>query len=715
MSRLLAHRIVHALLMLWLFGTAVTAALAAEELAIDRDNIAVTRSVKIKPGRYLIKDADNNGVLQIQADNVVVDFQGATLAAMTLDGADLSKADGIGISVQGAKNVTIRNAKIHGYAFNIRATASPGLKLEGCDVSLAKAQRIAMDGRPIEIWLVLRSLDAWRSYGAGMWIESSDRSTVTRCRGTGTQNGLLLVNSAECKVAECDFSYNSGFGIGLWGSCRNEVAWNMIDFVNRPWGGGWGGDSAALVVVGGSHDNYLVGNSMTHSGDGFFLTDELNGGLDEKTKTSNFKGNCNNNIVAKNDGSWSTANAFEGTFSYGNIYYANWANDSSFGFWLGFSNDSLLLKNEIKNNRNDGIAIEHGHGTRIEANTIADNRGAAVALWAGGPEWIRKLCPSKDIDIHDNIIERCGRAFRLDNCELVSADGNRLDGVPEEKYSFAARTPLQILAKFEVGARFLRLKQILDARPANFTMYRDGNGPKGIEWLQPDAFAPRDSRGKLVTWRLRDSATLELYPLVKDELKFQAPDWIKIGRDEKTGLHVASASTTAGPGEWKRFTLTVTSKAVKEPQRIEGTFLTAEWDTRWFAWGKPTKLAYDDAAGWSKLFESKPLYEKRTRELSANLWQRGFPPGVPHNDFAILAKTQVKMPAGKYRLSTLSDDGIRVFLDGKEVISRWNHHGATPDAAEVEVTEGVHEFVVHYFQEDGGSALDFGWQKLDTP
>ncbi|HOW71469.1 MAG TPA: right-handed parallel beta-helix repeat-containing protein [Phycisphaerae bacterium] len=710
-----ACRLTYVLLMFGVLGAGANPARADEELVIDRDNLVITRSVSIKPGRYRVRDADGNGVLQVKADDVVVDFRGAILAGMDIEGADLSKAEGVGLSVSGVKNVTIRNAKVHGFAFNIRAVDSPGLKLEGCDVSYAKAQRIAAGGRPIEIWLVLRSLDAWRSYGAGLWLESCSPSNVSRCRGTGTQNGLLLVHSAECKVSECDFSYNSGFGIGLWGSCRNEVSWNLIDFVNRPWGGGWGGDSAALVVVGGSHDNYLVGNSMTHSGDGLFLTDELNGGLNEQTRTCHFKGNCNNNIIARNDGSWSTANAFEGTFSFANVYYENRANDSSFGFWLGFSNDSILLRNEIRDNRNDGIAIEHGHGTRIEANTLAGNRGAAIGLWASGPEWLRSLCPSKDIDIRDNVIDRCGRGFRLDNCDLVSVGGNTVQNTPEDNYVYAKRAAPRVLAKFESGPRFLRLKRILDACPPGFRMYREGSGPKGIEWLQPDDFAPRDSRGKLATWRPRDAATLELFPLVKEELRFQGPDWIQVTRDEKAGVYVASARSTPGPGEWKRYMLTVTSTHAGEPQKVEGAFLTAEWNTRWFGWGKPTKLAYDDAAGWARLFASPPLHEQRTRELSTRLWRQGFPPGVPHNDFAILATTQVWMPAGRYRLSTLSDDGIRVFLDGKEVISRWNHHGTMSDATEVDVAEGVHEFVVHYCQEDGASTLDFGWQKLDQP
>jgi hypothetical protein len=69
------------------------------------------------------------------------------------------------------------------------------------------------------------------------------------------------------------------------------------------------------------------------------------------------------------------------------------------------------------------------------------------------------------------------------------------------------------------------------------------------------------------------------------------------------------------------------------------------------------------------------------------------------------------MAGGRYNLSTISDDGHRVFLDNKEVISRWNHHGPTSDQAEVDIAEGVHEWTVHYCQEDGASALVFNWQE----
>jgi len=691
-----------------------TTAGAENDLVIDRDNIVVTRSVRIRPGDYRIKDVDEDGVLQITGDNVAVDFQGAALAAMPLIGADLSQAQGIGIALEGARNVTIRNAKVHGYFFNIRAIKAPGLTLEGCDVSYSRGQRIAVEGHPIEIWLVLRSLEAWRSYGAGIWIEESNGSVVRRCRGSGAQNGLLLVHSDGCRLTENDFSFNSGFGIGLWASSRNVVAWNRIDFVNRPWGGGWGGDSAALVIVNGSNEDYLVGNSMTHSGDGLFLTDRVNGGFDEQKQTTRFEGSCNHNVIAYSDGSWSTANAYEGTFSFGNVYYRNFANDSNFGFWLGYSSDSLILENEVLRNNYDGIAIEHGHGTRIEGNIFSDNRGAAVALWSS-EGWLDKLHPSRDLDIRDNVIQRCGRAFRLDHSTQVSAGGNKIEGTPQSEFEFVERPPASTLARFRESAPFKRLQEVTGAKPRGFTMLRDEAGPKGVDWLEPDEFAPRDYRGGLVAWRHKDAATIELLALVPEKLKLTAPDWISIEPQATSNLYTVSAKPSPGLGESKPYSIEIRRASGGGTQTLTGTFLTAQWDVRWYGWDQPVRLAYEDAPAWAKLFESKPIHRETARNLSASLWTRGFPEGVPHSHFAILASTKIKLAGGRYRLSTLSDDGIRVFLDGREVISRWNHHGPTPDETEVDIPEGVHEWVVHYCQESGASALAFAWRKLTKP
>jgi len=354
------------------------------EIVIDRDNIKIDKSVKIKPGTYKVEDKDKNGVLHVEKDGITIDFQGATLW-----GADKKTAPnrrkGIGISIKGRKQVILKNAKIHGFLYNIVLKDCKNVSLENCDVSFAKIDRINPGH-----WLLIRNIGSWRSYGAGIWLEGCQRCNVYGSKGRQTQNGVILVDSENCEVLHNDFSYNSGWGIGLWNSSQNKIMYNKADFCVG------GGDAAGITIAHQSHKNWIMNNSFTHSGVGLFLTNRSDARKPED-------GSCNDNVVAYNDGSYAGSNAFEMTFGNRNILIGNIATYSNYGFWCGYSNDFLFIGNIITNNWTHGIAIEQGHGHRFENNEIARNMRSGIALWAHPS---KKRYPSKDYTILNNQINQ---------------------------------------------------------------------------------------------------------------------------------------------------------------------------------------------------------------------------------------------------------------------------------------------------------------------
>ena len=92
--------------------------------------------MRIKPGVYVVEDADRNGVLQIAADDVVVDFRGATLASRkNVQTGDKEQYDGIGVAVGAHERVVVKDAKIYGYRFNLKAEGCEQLLIENCDCS----------------------------------------------------------------------------------------------------------------------------------------------------------------------------------------------------------------------------------------------------------------------------------------------------------------------------------------------------------------------------------------------------------------------------------------------------------------------------------------------------------------------------------------------------------------------------------------------------
>ncbi|MGO8689408.1 MAG: alpha-N-acetylglucosaminidase TIM-barrel domain-containing protein [Thermoguttaceae bacterium] len=467
------------------------------EIALAPANRVITQSVRIKPGRYEFADPEGKGAVRVEADNVTVDFQGATLQSCDIAKAKRNTLKGLGINVQGRKNVTIKNAKVFGYKYNIRLLDAENVQVESCDVSYSLAERLMDKGRAVCGGLDLRGPDAWRNYGAGIWMEKVRHGSVRRCSGLYAQNGLLLFHSDHCLVTDNDFSCNSGWGIGLYMSSDNVVSWNLTDFVIRP----GCGDSASIVATNGANRNYFVGNSMTHSGDGFFLSNLTDVGEDPVTKVFHPKGSADDNVIAYNDGSWSPCNAFEGTFAFRNVYYNNIANDSGYGFWLGYSCDTLIADNEINHNRADGVAIEQGHGNLIEHNTMEDTAGTAVHLWAAPPtDRPRKRWPSKNLDIRDNIIRRAGAAYNLANSTDYYVGNNTLEKAPVPKDLASSKQPNQTtgLARFLSSDQRKRLDEILATKPKGFKLYRETGGPVGQKAFEKgfwDEYSPHDVRG----------------------------------------------------------------------------------------------------------------------------------------------------------------------------------------------------------------------------
>ena len=69
--------------------------------------------------------------------------------------------------------------------------------------------------------------------------------------------------------------------------------------------------------------------------------------------------------------------------------------------------------------------------------------------------------------------------------------------------------------------------------------------------------------------------------------------------------------------------------------------------------------------------------------------------------------------AGRYELTTVSDDGVRVLVDGIGVLENWTWHSRERDVAELELAAGPHQLTLEYFQINGPMALTVELRKLD--
>jgi PA14 domain-containing protein/K319-like protein len=88
-------------------------------------------------------------------------------------------------------------------------------------------------------------------------------------------------------------------------------------------------------------------------------------------------------------------------------------------------------------------------------------------------------------------------------------------------------------------------------------------------------------------------------------------------------------------------------------------------------------------------------------------WGSGSPgPGVTSDNFSVRWSGQVEAVAsGNYTFSTVSDDGVRLWVNGQLVIDNWTDHGdVTNFSAPIALTAGVKYAIAMEFYEHGGGA-----------
>lgn len=345
----------------------------------------ITESVQFVPGEYDFFEQEG---LIIEGDGIIIDGCGAVLAGghtKLSQNAEkgntdefgyesLQKADnarelgffGTGILIDNKRNITIKNLTLKGFDIGALIEHSENITLENCDFS---------DCFTDPAW-------GWDDHGfhGGILMVHTHRSTIRRCKANRVWDALNMRYSHDNVIVENDFSHTSDTGLKLWNACRNLIEDNDFSYgIRIDPGEVHARDSSCVLIESGSNDNIFRRNNMTHGGDGLFIR-VLNGWM------------STGNLFEDNDCSYANNNAIE-AWADNNTYIRNKANYSSYGFWLGNSDNTVLIGNEVAYNGglyhnapeafgNAGIAVVNGSGSHylLEGNYIHENYGPGIAI-----------------------------------------------------------------------------------------------------------------------------------------------------------------------------------------------------------------------------------------------------------------------------------------------------------------------------------------------
>jgi hypothetical protein len=136
-------------------------------------------------------------------------------------------------------------------------------------------------------------------------------------------------------------------------------------------------------------------------------------------------------------------------------------------------------------------------------------------------------------------------------------------------------------------------------------------------------------------------------------------------------------------------------------------FAPIEWRVRFFEYTDASDPVRQPDA-FRNLVAGKPLKATSSRRLDY-VSGRDIEEGLPRDRFALVADGVAELPPGDYTLRVISDDGVRVWMDGKPLIDAWSPHESKVD--EAAIPGGRRRFRVEYYDVTGFAELRFDIQK----
>ncbi|MFZ4506276.1 MAG: right-handed parallel beta-helix repeat-containing protein [Fimbriimonas sp.] len=591
----------------------------------------------------------------------------------------------------------------------------------------------------------------------------------TTIRGGANGLMLMECNKGKVWNNDFSFLSAIGLGMYQSSDNRvmhNNIDWCVRGYSHGRWNRGQ--DSAGILIYEQSNRNIFAYNSVTHGGDGFFLwagqttMDTGKGGCNDNQLVGNdfshaptngieatFSRNAiiNNKIFECWHGVW-------GGYSFDTMIEGNLFGHNAESIAIEHGQSNAIKGNAFRRELN-GLVIwmnptqdpnwgypknrdTRSMGYIVQNNLFADFNGTALSVR-----------DTTDFSVRDNQFARTSQPLQLrgENPGFTFVQ-NRVSGltkgtIPEgnlvtKDAAVPAPSTMQpsgnvILGLDPDNADYLRRFDTPNWNPiissSQVPPMRGGKIPflasgtlRGRRYILVDQWGPYDFKspilwprqwradGSLITgneerfeilgpkgtWRLKSKVGVESVSASSG----QVPGWITIktpvGKPGQTKLELEyiGEATTDVSG-------IVTPKGKPVRFGFEKFSTAIDWDVKFFKWG-PESDPRTKPEAFAAIVAGEPILR---RKLSALAYGGAFEPSLPSDHFATDAEGTFEVPAGTYVLDFTTDDGLRVWLDGKPLVEdAWKYQGPTVYSREVKLG-GKHRIRLQHFQIDGYATL----------
>ena len=706
----------------------------AQQFALKR-GMTITQSVKIKKEIYSLDAFENLNapVIVIEGYDLIVDFNNAVLKGSNRKQSP-DEYFGLAILIKGGRNITIKNLVAKGYKVALWAKNVEGLKIENCDFSYNYRQRLnsSQEKEDLSDWMSYHhnENDEWLRYGAAVYLRGCNNVLVSNCKVTGGQNALMMMECNNALIYNNDFSFNSGIGLGMYKCSYNKILYNKINFNVRGYSHGVynrGQDSAGILVYEQSNNNLFYKNSVTHSGDGFFL-------WAGQTTMDTGRGGCNDNILMDNDFSYAPTNGIEVTFSRNKIIH-NRIFECDHGIWGGYSFDTEISGNQFRHNR-IAIAIEHGLNNQIHHNLFYEDK-EAIKLWA------RKEQPadwgyaryrdtrSAAYTIVGNSFNKNPLVFNLNRTDSLKIFENRISLCGVDYKTDLSVSNLDSTYDEELLYRLSEdFQPDLPVIPNPIEPFKGNGKLAGRKNIMITEWGPYDFRYPVI-WNTNpaDTSNTLHFDLLGPRGKWKIVEARGVeGLSAKTGSFPAKITGQKSSRVKADIEITVeytgeafvdqfgAKRKAKTPYRFrfKKFFQPIDFTVNWYDLDSAADPISRELAG---LTTRPPFKSEKTNQLNYAWWGGIKTAEGLHKRFLTVAKGTAEVEKGEYELAITWDDAVRVYVDGKMLIDEWNpskyQFDESPNRKIKLSLGGHHRFMVEHMELGGFATLALKLNRLN--
>lgn len=463
----------------------------------------------------------------------------------------------------------------------------------------------------------------------------------------------------------------------------------------------------------------------------------------------------NRNLIINNDLSHAPAHGLEMTFSFDNRIIGNRMADNAIcGIWGGYSQSTLIAGNEFIENgemayglERGGVNIEHGRDNLILGNTFRGNK-AGVHLWwdaddglmlfpwskandpaitpgedgsiplaarpPAGADGASRMLPSIDNVVADNLFEGDVLAVHLRDADATVLRNNRYTQVG--RAMDASNSDVRSETERDLEWTRPDYTPLGETQPVGARASLRGRehiivtewGP--YDWEKPYLQRLADAEGGAHVYRLLGKEPMSLPPRAVGDV---------VVTHEGDGASERIVVSPAKPGTIAAYTLSVHTES--DVLTRDGLLIATRWSVKFFPWTIDPRENLD---GW----HNEAALHAVTAEVGA--LDLPFGMGGPSNlasmpqnirdarlggnRFGTIATTTLTFPAGKWRVITRSDDGIRVWVGDTLLIDDWTWHGPTEHRGEIAFDRPTEAAIrVEHFEIDGYAVLSLRLERVD--